>query len=46
MLYFLTFYSSKNPEKIITGFKKIKSIRTDSNIDNKSAYRRDFWGIM
>ncbi len=25
MLYFLTFYSSKNPEKIITGFKKIKA---------------------
>ena len=25
MLFFLTFYSSKNPEKSITGFKKYKA---------------------
>ncbi len=39
MLFFLTFYSSKNPEKSITGSKHIKilSSTTVFNID-KSAY--------
>ncbi len=33
MLFFLTFYSSKNPEKI-----KYSAAKTVSNIDNESAY--------
>ncbi len=35
MLFFLTSYSSKYPEKSMTGSKK--------NIDNKSAYYYDFF---
>jgi len=36
MLFF--FYSSKNPEKSITGYNKILSSTSVSNIDHKSAF--------
>ncbi len=41
-LFFFTLYSSKNPEKRITGNNKIVSSTTVSKIINKSVYYYDF----
>ncbi len=42
MLFFLTIYSSKYPEKVSQLPKKIFSSKIKSNVDNKSAYYDDF----
>ncbi len=54
ILFFLTFYSSKNNENNVTISRKILSSTAVFNIDNnkkcflssKSAYLNDFWRIM